>query len=100
MVDVLDAEVDAAGADGLGQAVVRVILMVREPLHPAFDEAVRDRLRADVHEPPLVEDVVRKVDVAAIDGVEDVLRPGHQEPDDGAALGGDSAEDPLGADAL
>ena len=51
-------------------------------------------------EPPLIEDVVGEVDVSAVDGIEDILRPRDEEPDDGAALGGDGAEDPLGADAL
>ena len=99
LVDVVHAQVHAAGADGLGQAVVGVVLVVREDLEPAVDEAGRHGLRADVHQPPLVKVIVVQVHTAGLDGVQQVLRPGHQQPDDGALFLGDGAQDPLGLDA-
>lgn len=84
LFDVVHAQMDAAGANGLGQAVVRVVFVVREIFEPALDKARRHGLRADVHEPPLVEQVVVKIDAAGLDRVENVLRPGHEQPDDRA----------------
>ena len=86
LLDVLHAQVHASGADGLGQAVVGVVLVVRELLLPALDEAARHRLRADVHQPPGGQVVVVQVDLAPVDGVQDVLGPRHQQPHDGAVL--------------
>ena len=37
LVDILNAEVYAAGAEGLGQAVVGVVLMIREVVQPVLD---------------------------------------------------------------
>ncbi len=53
LVDVLDAKVNAAGADGFGETVVGVILMVGKVLLPALDERRGHGLGADVHETPL-----------------------------------------------
>ena len=72
MVDVLDAQVHAAGTGGLRQTVVGVVLMRREYLLPAPDEALRNGLSADVHEAPLVELVIRGIDRALLDGEQDV----------------------------
>ena len=36
-VDVLNAQMDAAGTEGFGQAVVSVILVIREVIHPVLD---------------------------------------------------------------
>jgi len=98
-VDVLDAQVDAARADGLGQAVIGVVGVIGEILLPALYQAGRHRLGADVHQPPLVEIVVLKAHVPVLYRVQDVLCPGHQEPDDGDLLLGHGPQDPLRVDA-
>ena len=99
LVDVLHAQMDRAGADGFRKAVVGVVLVVGEQLHPPVNHAGRHRLRADVHKPPLVQHVVVGVDAARLDGFQQVLTPGHQKPDDGAFFLGDGPENPLGLDA-
>ena len=96
LVQVVHAEVHAAGADGFGEAVVRVVLMVGEVAEPAADEAGRHGLCAYVHETPLVEVVVGKVDAAGVHGVQQVLSPRHEEPHYGALLFGDGAQYPFG----
>ena len=95
VVDVFNAEMDGARADGFAEAVVRVVVVMGEDLLPAFDEAGRHGLRADVHEPPLVKLVVGQFDFAAVDGVENVLRPWDEQPDNRALLFGDGADDPF-----
>ena len=95
LFDVVHAQMDAARANGLGQAVVRVVFVVREIFEPALDKARRHGLRADVHEPPLVEQVVVKIDAAGLDRVENVLRPGHEQPDDRAFFLRDGPQDPF-----
>ena len=99
MVDVLHAQVHAARARGLGQAVVGVVLVMREDGLPLLDEALGNRLGADVHEAPLVELVILKLDGALLDGKEDVLGPRHKQPHDGAVLRADGVEDGLGGHA-
>ena len=84
-----------AGADGLAEAVVCVVFVVREVFEPALDEAGRDRLRADVHEPPLVEQIVIEIDAPGFNGVQDILRPWNQQPDDGAFFFCDCTKNPL-----
>ena len=96
MVDIFNAEMDGARADGFAEAVVRVVVVMREDCLPAFDEAGRHGLGTDVHEPPLVELVVGQFDFAAVDGIENILRPWNEQPDDRALLFGDGADDPFG----
>ena len=93
--DVVHAKMHTAGADGLAEAVVCVVFVVREVFEPALDEAGRDRLRADVHEPPLVEQIVLKIDAPGFNGVQNILRPGDQQPDDGAFFFCDCTKNPL-----
>ena len=64
-------------------------------LLPALDEALRNGLGADVHEAPLIEHVGRRIDLALLDGKQDVLHPGNKQPDDGAMFIGDRIEDAL-----
>ena len=90
---------DAAGAEGFAQAVVGVILMMREMLLPAGDQTRRDGLRADVHQPPLVKHVVLFFELTALQLDQDILRPGDKEPYDGALFLADGTEDPFGLDA-
>ena len=89
----------AAGAHRLREAVVGVVVVVREDRAPALDEARGDRLRPDVHEAPLVEVVVLQPHRPLLDGHEDVLRPRHEQPHDGAPLAGRGLEHGLGRDA-
>ena len=100
LVDVLHAQVHTAGADGFGQAVIGVVLVVRELLLPALDQAFGHGLRADVHQPPGGQVVVLEVDLAPVDGIEYILGPGHQQPDDGTVLLGGGLDDGQGLDAL
>ncbi len=74
----------ATGANRLAQAVIRIIFVMREIFEPSLDKAGRDGLRADVHEPPLVKQIVIEIDAAGFNGVENVLRPGDEQPDDRA----------------
>ena len=53
------------GTDGLGKAVVRVVLVIREDLLPTRDQMRRHGLRADVHEPPLRQPIIRQMDLPA-----------------------------------
>ena len=60
--------------------------MVGKICHPAADQAGRHRLRADVHQPPLVQLVVLQLQFTAVQRIQQVLGPGHEKPDDGALL--------------
>ena len=100
LVDVIHPQVDTARAGGLGQAVVGIVFVMGEILHPVLDKGGRDRLGADVHQPPLAELVVLQLQVAPVQRGQDILTPGHQQPHDGAPLLGDGIKDGLGAVAL
>ena len=99
LVYIFNTQMDTAGTDGLGQAVVGVILMVGEHLHPTADQAGGHGLSADVHQSPLIQAEFAQVCTAVIDGVQQVLGPGDQQPDDGALFFGHGPEDPLRLDA-
>ena len=86
---------DAAGADGFAEAIVGVVLMVRKDLHPPVDQARGHRLGADVHQPPLIQEVIVEVYLACLNGIEQILAPGDKQPHDGAAFLGDGPEDPF-----
>ena len=86
LVDVLNSQMYAAGTDGFREAIVGIILMVREDLLPALNKARRNRLCAYVHKPPLIQFIIRKFDFSAVDCVKNVLSPRDQQPYDGAAL--------------
>ena len=96
LVDVFHAQMDTAGADGFGKTVVGVVLVMGEDLPPPSHQAGRNGLRADVHQTPLIQIIVIQVHLAGLDGVQQILCPGHQQPDDGALFLCDRAEDPLG----
>ena len=96
LVQVIHAKVHTAGSDGFGEAVVGVVLVVGEVAEPAADEAGRNRLGTDVHEAPLVQIVVGKVDAAGVHSVEQVLRPRNEKPHDGALFLGHGAQYPFG----
>ena len=99
VVDVLEPQVHAPRAHRLREAVVGVVVVVREDLAPAADQALRDGLRAMCMRPPLVQVVVVQPHRALLERHEDVLRPRHEQPHDGAALAGDGLEHGLGRDA-
>ena len=48
-----------------------------------------------MHQPPLLQVIIFKLDIASLDGIEDVLRPRHEQPDYGAALVRDGLQDLL-----
>ena len=100
LVDVLNAKVYAAGADRLGKSVVGVIFVVREFFLPALDKARGNGLCTDVHQSPLIELVFVKIDLAAVDRVENILRPRNEKPNDGAMLVRCGLDDLLGGGAL
>ena len=99
-MDVVGAQVDAARAGGLGQAIVGVIFVVGEIAHPVLDEGRGNGLGADVHQPPLGQLIVLQLQLAPVQGGQNVLGPGHQKPHDGAVLLRHGLEDGLGAVAL
>ena len=95
LVDVLDPQMDTSRSQGFGQTVVGVIVVVREVFLPAADHGRRYRLCTDVHQPPLVEFEILQVEITSIQGIQDILSPGHQQPYDGALLLGDGVENVL-----
>ena len=80
LVEIFHAEMDTAGSEGFGQAVVCVVFVVREIFQPVLDHGGRDRLCADVHQAPLVQLIVFKLHAAIVDGIQDILCPGHEKP--------------------
>ena len=56
-------------------------------------------MRADVHQPPLRQNVIVGVEFLRVERVEKVLRPRNEEPNDGATLFGDRVKDRLRFDA-
>ena len=96
LVDILHTQMDTAGAGGFRQAVVGVVFMMREVFEPAADQAGRNRLGTDMHQAPLAELVILHFEFSGIQGCQDILGPGHQQPYDRAAFIGDRAEDGLG----
>ena len=95
---ILNTQMDTAGADGLGQAVVGVVIVMGEDLHPAADQAGGDGLSADVHQTPLGQAELAQIHATVIDGIQQILSPGNQQPDDGALFFGHGPEDPLRLD--
>ena len=85
-VNVLDTEMDAAGSERFGQAVVGVILVIGEVIQPVFDHGRRNRLRADMHQAPLVQSVILFLNASVVQSIQDVLCPRHQQPHDRAVL--------------
>ena len=83
---VLHTQMDAARAGGLGQAVVGVVFMVGEIVQPMLDERGGHGLGTDVHEPPLGQLIVFQLQLSPVQGRQNVLCPGHQQPHDGTVL--------------
>ena len=100
LVDVLHTQMDTARADGFTQAIVGVILMVREIFLPAADEGRRNRLCADVHQSPLIQLVIFYFKIAAVERIQDILCPRHKQPDNRALFLGHSFEHILRLGAL
>ena len=92
-VNVFNAQMYAAGSDGLGKAVVGIILMIREVILPVFDQTLGNRLGTDVHQPPLIQLVILQLQLAVIDGQKKILCPRNQQPYDGAFLLGHGLQD-------
>ena len=72
--------------------------MIGEDRFPALDQAGRDRLGANVHQTPLGKLKVFQLDVAPVDGIQNVLRPRNQQPDYGAMFLRDRVDDPFRLD--
>ena len=85
-VDVFHAEVNTSWSDGLRKTVICIIIMMWKDLFPAFNQAWRYRLCTDVHEPPLIQFILRELDFSAVDSIQNVLRPRNQKPYDSAAF--------------
>ena len=80
LLNIVYSQVDTARAGGLGQAIVGIILMVGEILPPPPDQGGRDWLGANVHQTPLVQLVVRQLNLSPVQRVQNVLRPRNQKP--------------------
>ena len=65
--------------------------MVREYFEPALYKALRYGLSSDMHEPPLIKQIIVEIHLAGLNVKKDVLSPGHQKPHDGALLFGDDS---------
>ena len=100
LVDVLHAQMDTAGTGGFGKAIVGVVFMVGEIGQPALNQGRRHRLRANMHESPLGGFIVGELEVTPIQRVQQVLGPGHQQPDNGAFLLRHSLQNRFGRSAL
>ena len=87
-----------ARSDRLGKAVVGIVIVLGENLLPAMDQARRDRLRTDMHQTPAIQIVFGQIHIPAVNGIENVLRPGDQQPNDAALFVRNSLEDPFRAD--
>ena len=74
--------------------------MVRKDCFPAFDQTRRDRLCADVHQAPLIQLVIGKINVAPLDRIQNVLRPRNEKPDNRALFLGNGTENPLRVDSF
>ena len=95
VIDVLHAQMDAAGADGFGQTVVGVVLMMGENIFPAADQTGRYGLCTDVHQAPTVQLIFGKINVAPVNGIQDILGPRHQKPYDGSLFSRRALDDPF-----
>ena len=80
---ILHAKMHTARAYGFAQAIVCVILMMRKMLFPSLDQAGRNRLGPNVHQAPLLKQIMVHIHFAGVDGIQKILRPWHQKPDDG-----------------
>ena len=88
LIDIFNAQMDTAGSEGFGQAVVCVVFVVREIFQPVLDHGGRNRLCADMHKTPLIQLVILKLDLTAVNRIQDILRPWDEEPYDCAVLPG------------
>ena len=77
-MNVFQSQMHATRTGGFREAVVGIVLMVREILHPALNEGRRHGLGADVHKPPLRKLVVLNAQFAPVERRQQVLTPRHQ----------------------
>jgi len=80
-MDVFYAEMDATRPDRFRKTVIGIIFVVGKIFFPAFNQTGRNRLSADVHQPPLLQFVILQFYIAAFDGIQNVLCPRNQQPD-------------------
>ena len=93
LADVFHPQMHRAGPDGFAQTVVGIVLVIREVLQPPVDQALGHGLGADMHQPPLGQFIVPDVQLPAVQGGQDILGPGNQQPYDGAVFLADGLED-------
>ena len=75
---------DAAGSGRFTQPVIGIVLHFGEIPFPVFYQAGRHRLRADMHQPPAGQVIIRQFQFAFVQRHQDILRPGYQQPDNRA----------------
>ncbi len=92
---VLNSQMHTARSDRLTQSIVRIVLVMRKDFFPALYQTLRDRLRTDVHQSPLRELVILKLNITPVNRVENILRPRHQKPHDRALLFRDRIQNKL-----
>jgi hypothetical protein len=92
---VAQTEMDTPWTGGFAETVGGVVIHGGEELFPFSDQRWWNRLGADVHEPPLIQFVVRRLHLAALELHEYILSPGHEQPNDGAPFLADCFEGPF-----
>ena len=92
---ILHAQMYTAGTYGFTQPIVGVIQMMWEMFFPALDQTGRNRLGSDVHQPPLLQQIMLHIHFPGIDGVQKILRPWHQKPHNGTLFLRDRPQNPL-----
>ena len=95
LMNVLYAQVYAAGTDGLGKTVVSIVLVLGEVLEPSLDKRLGNGLSTDMHKSPLIELVVGELNVSSVQCIEDILSPRYEKPYDSTVLVGYSLKDVL-----
>ena len=86
---------DAAGPYGFAETVVCVVLVMGKMLFPALNQAGRNRLCPDMHQPPLFQQIVPHLHLAGVNRIQKVLCPGNQEPHNGTLFFRNRPENPL-----
>ena len=94
-MDIFDAKVHTARSNRLAESIVCIVLVMREHLFPPLYQALRHRLRTDVHQPPLGKLIILQPDIAPVYRIQNVLRPRHEKPHNRALLLWDGIQDKL-----
>ncbi len=92
---IFHAQMHTARPDGLAQPIIGIVLMVRKMLLPTLNQTGRHGLCPDMHQPPLLQQIMFHLHLAGVDGIQKILCPGHQQPHDGTFLLRHRPQDPL-----